>query len=46
LKNCPHIVVRTPDHVLALVQNWSLNLKNMKYFVLDECDKMLLPDAL
>lgn len=42
LKNkCPHIVVGTPGRILALVRNKKLNLKNLKHFVLDECDKML-----
>nr|XP_058915741.1 ATP-dependent RNA helicase DDX39A isoform X2 [Kogia breviceps] len=40
-KNCPHVVVGTPGRTLALVRNRSLNLKNVKHFVLDECDKML-----
>jgi len=39
--NCPHIVVGTPGRILALVKNKKLNLKNLKHFVLDECDKML-----
>ncbi|KAK3877774.1 hypothetical protein Pcinc_017544 [Petrolisthes cinctipes] len=39
--NCPHIVVGTPGRVLALVRNKKLNLRNLKHFVLDECDKML-----
>merc|ERR1711942_152122 len=39
--NCPHIVVGTPGRILALVKNMKLNLKNLKHFVLDECDKML-----
>ncbi|XP_038045285.1 spliceosome RNA helicase DDX39B-like [Patiria miniata] len=37
----PHIVVGTPGRLLALVRNKSLNLKNVKHFILDECDKML-----
>lgn len=42
LKNkCPHIVVGTPGRLLALVRTKKLNLKNLKHFVLDECDKML-----
>lgn len=42
LKNsCPHIVVGTPGRILALVRNKKLNLKHLKHFVLDECDKML-----
>lgn len=40
-KNCPHIVVGTPGRILALVRNKSLILRNVKHFVLDECDKML-----
>jgi len=39
--NCPHIVVGTPGRILALVRNKKLNLKHLKHFVLDECDKML-----
>ena len=39
--NCPHIVVGTPGRILALVRTRHLNLKNIKHFVLDECDKML-----
>lgn len=40
-KNCPHIVVGTPGRVLALARAGILNLKHIKHFVLDECDKML-----
>ena len=39
--NCPHIVVGTPGRILALVKSKKLPLKNLKHFVLDECDKML-----
>jgi len=39
--NCPHIVVGTPGRILALVRSRKLNLKNIKHFILDECDKML-----
>ena len=39
--NCPHIVVGTPGRLLALVRQKILNLKNIKHFILDECDKML-----
>jgi len=42
--NTPHIVVGTPGRILGLVRAKALNLKNIKHFVLDECDKML--DAL
>lgn len=40
-KNCPHIVVGTPGRILALARSNTLNLKHIKHFVLDECDKML-----
>merc|ERR1712038_1931379 len=39
--NCPHIIVGTPGRILALVKSKKLSLKNLKHFVLDECDKML-----
>ncbi|XP_023021710.2 ATP-dependent RNA helicase WM6-like [Leptinotarsa decemlineata] len=38
---CPHIVVGTPGRILALVKSKKLVLKNLKHFILDECDKML-----
>lgn len=37
----PHIVVGTPGRILALIRNKKLNLKHIKHFILDECDKML-----
>lgn len=40
-KNCPHIVVGTPGRILALSRNKTLNLKHIKHYILDECDKML-----
>jgi len=39
--NCPHVVVGTRGRILALVKSKKLPLKNLKHFVLDECDKML-----
>ncbi|CAJ0945768.1 unnamed protein product, partial [Mesorhabditis belari] len=39
--NCPHIVVGTPGRTLALARSGALNLKKVKFFVLDECDKMI-----
>jgi ATP-dependent RNA helicase UAP56/SUB2 len=39
--NTPHIVVGTPGRLLALARNRVLNLKHVKFFILDECDKML-----
>ncbi|CAH2073112.1 unnamed protein product [Thlaspi arvense] len=42
LKNeCPHIVVGTPGRVLGLAREKHLSLKNVRHFILDECDKML-----
>ncbi|KAK7505065.1 hypothetical protein BaRGS_00003635 [Batillaria attramentaria] len=40
-KNCPHIVVGTPGRLFALAKSKVLSLKNVKHFILDECDKML-----
>ena len=39
--NCPHILVGTPGRLLALARDKTLNLKHVKHFILDECDKML-----
>lgn len=42
LKNeCPHIVVGTPGRILALARDKDLSLRNVRHFILDECDKML-----
>ncbi|KAK2829982.1 hypothetical protein Q5P01_017913 [Channa striata] len=40
-KDCPHIVVGTPGRILALTRNKTPNLRHIKHFILDECDKML-----
>lgn len=39
--NTPHIVVGTPGRISALIRDKALDLKNVKHFILDECDKML-----
>lgn len=39
--NTPHIVVGTPGRILALIRSRTLVLKHIKFFILDECDKML-----
>lgn len=39
--NTPHIVVGTPGRTLQLARQGSLKLNRIKYFVLDECDKMI-----
>jgi len=42
LKNDPpHIVIGTPGRILQLSDEKALSLKSVKYFILDECDKML-----
>jgi len=42
LKNgVPHIVIGTPGRILQLTEEKALDLSHVKYFVLDECDKML-----
>jgi ATP-dependent RNA helicase UAP56/SUB2 len=38
---CPHIVIGTPGRILQLVNEKALDLKKLKRFILDECDKML-----
>lgn len=40
-KEKPNIVIGTPGRILQLVEEKSLDLKQLKHFVLDECDKML-----
>ncbi len=37
----PNIIVATPGRLNALVRDKKLSLRNIKAFVLDECDKML-----
>jgi superfamily II DNA/RNA helicase len=37
----PQIVVATPGRLLALIKKDVLETKNVKIFIIDECDKML-----
>ena len=37
----PHIIVGTPGRLNMLLRDKKLSLRNIKVFVLDECDKML-----
>jgi len=37
----PHIIIGTPGRVLQMAEEKNLVMKNVKHFVLDECDKML-----
>ena len=39
---CPHVIVGTPGRILGLTKNKDLNLSNLKHFVLDECDQLLV----
>jgi len=41
LKNPPQIVIGTPGRILKLVRDGDLDLKNLKHFILDECDRCL-----
>jgi len=41
LKNPPQIVIGSPGRLLKLVKDGDLDLKNLKHFVLDECDQCL-----
>jgi len=42
----PKIVVGTPGRVLQLFEEGTLKLNRLKYFILDECDKLLATDEL
>jgi len=37
----PHIIIGTPGRVMDLAENKLLDLSKVKYFVVDECDKVL-----
>lgn len=37
----PHVVIGTPGRLMDLVESGKLPLKDIKYFVVDECDKIL-----
>ncbi|KAI8911847.1 P-loop containing nucleoside triphosphate hydrolase protein [Gorgonomyces haynaldii] len=37
----PQIIVGTPGRVKALIKDKDLSVKNLKIFILDECDKLL-----
>jgi len=37
----PHIVIGTPGRMLQLAQEKALKLNKVKYFIVDECDKVL-----
>ena len=37
----PHIIVGTPGRILHLIRDKHLKLDKLKFFVLDECDKLV-----
>jgi len=37
----PNVLIGTPGRIVQLVEEGALNLKHVKQFILDECDKML-----
>eukprot|EP01062_Namystynia_karyoxenos_P006829 TRINITY_DN1238_c0_g1_i1.p1 TRINITY_DN1238_c0_g1~~TRINITY_DN1238_c0_g1_i1.p1 ORF type:complete len:483 (+),score=214.57 TRINITY_DN1238_c0_g1_i1:101-1450(+) len=39
--DCPNVVVGTPGRVLALIKEGALKTDKVKYFVMDEADKLL-----
>jgi ATP-dependent RNA helicase UAP56/SUB2 len=41
-KESPHIVIGTPGRVLQLVNQGHMKLNDLRFFILDECDKMLV----
>ncbi|MCD8452303.1 DEAD/DEAH box helicase [Tenacibaculum dicentrarchi] len=41
LKETTHIVVATPGRLVDLVKRGAINIKEIKYFVLDEADEMI-----
>lgn len=45
LKNLPQIVVGTPGRMMDLVERGHLPLDNVKFLVVDECDKVLDKDV-
>jgi len=40
-EDCPHIVCGTPGRMMDLVKRGALDLSHVKYFIVDECDKIL-----
>ncbi len=41
LKTDTHIIVATPGRLIDLIQRGAVNIKNLKYLVLDEADEMV-----
>ena len=41
MNNPPHIVVGTPGRTMEMVKKKKLKVDNLKFFIIDECDKVL-----
>lgn len=39
--NPPHVIVGTPGRTLSLIKKGKIKLDKLKFFILDECDKLL-----
>lgn len=39
--NPPHILIGTPGRTLELISKDIIKLDKLKYFIIDECDKVL-----
>lgn len=44
-ENLPTIIVGTPGRVWELVEKKILDLKKIKHFILDECDRLLAEEG-
>jgi len=41
MNNPPHVIVGTPGRTLDMVKRGKIKLENLKFFIIDECDKVL-----
>ena len=41
LKTTTHVIIATPGRLVDLIKRGAINIKNLKYFVLDEADEMV-----
>lgn len=39
--NPPHVIVGTPGRTEALIKKGKIKVDNLKFFIIDECDKVL-----
>ena len=40
-KNCDQIAICTPGRLIDMIKKNMINMSNLKYFILDECDELL-----